>query len=128
MHCQLTVEQRALRGEIRSYFVRLITPDLKEALRLHAATPLYKKIIRQIGKDGYLAVGWPIEHGGRGYGPIEQMIFVQEALRAGAPIPFVTLSTLGPTLMGTWFRRAKKKTSPRHRRWHYSFCDRLHRA
>lgn len=99
MYCQLTEEQRALRDEIRSYFARLISPDLKEELRVHAATPTYKKVIRQIGQDGYLAVGWPKEYGGRGYGSVEQMIFVQEALRAGAPIPFVTLSTLGPTLM-----------------------------
>jgi len=99
MHCQFTPAQKALRDEIRGYFARLITPDLKEALRVHAATPVYKQVIRQIGQDGYLAVGWPREHGGRGYGPMEQLIFVQEALRAGAPIPFVTLSTLGPTLM-----------------------------
>lgn len=99
MFCQLTEDQRALRDEIRTYFKRLITPPLKEELRGHAATPLYKEVIRQVGKDGFLAVGWPVEYGGRGFGPVEQMIFVQEALRAGAPIPFITLSTLGPTLM-----------------------------
>ena len=112
MYCQLTSEQRALRDELRAYFARLITPALKDTLREHAATPAYKEVIRQIGKDGYLAVGWPVEHGGRGYGPIEQMIFVQEALRAGAPIPFVTLSTLGPTLMLHGSEAQKKKLLP----------------
>lgn len=112
MHCQLTTQQRALRDELRAYFARLITPALKDTLREHAATPAYKEVIRQIGKDGYLAVGWPVEHGGRGYGPIEQMIFVQEALRAGAPIPFVTLSTLGPTLMLHGSEMQKKKLLP----------------
>ena len=112
MYCQLTSEQYALRDELRAYFARLITPSLKEVLREHAATPAYKEVIRQIGKDGYLAVGWPVEHGGRGYGAIEQMIFVQEALRAGAPIPFVTLSTLGPTLMLHGSEMQKKKLLP----------------
>ena len=112
MYCQLTAEQRALREELRAYFSKLITPPLKEALRVHAATKEYKDVIRQIGKDGYLAVGWPVEHGGRGYGAIEQMIFVQEALRAGAPIPFVTLSTLGPTLMLHGSEMQKKKLLP----------------
>ena len=112
MYCQLTSEQRALRDELRAYFARLITPALKDTLREHAATPAYKEVIRQIGKDGFLAVGWPIEHGGRGYGAIEQMIFVQEALRAGAPIPFVTLSTLGPTLMLHGSEMQKKKLLP----------------
>ena len=101
-----------MRDELRAYFARLITPALKDTLREHAATPAYKEVIRQIGKDGYLAVGWPVEHGGRGYGPIEQMIFVQEALRAGAPIPFVTLSTLGPTLMLHGSEMQKKKLLP----------------
>lgn len=112
MDCRLTPEQSALREEIRGYFARLITPQLKEELRAHAATPLYKQVIRQVGKDGYLAVGWPKEWGGRGYGPIEQLIFVQEALRAGAPIPFVTLSTLGPTLMAHGSQAQKERLLP----------------
>ncbi len=112
MHCQLTDQQRALRDEIRGYFARIITPTLKEELRVHAATPVYKQVIAQVGKDGYLAVGWPAEYGGRGFGPIEQLIFVQEALRAGAPIPFVTLSTLGPTLMAHGSEAQKAKLLP----------------
>lgn len=112
MHCQFTEAQQALRDEIRGYFARIITPELKEALRVHAATPVYKQVIRQIGRDGYLAVGWPKEYGGRGYGPMEQLIFVQEALRAGAPIPFVTLSTLGPTLMVHGSQAQKERLLP----------------
>ena len=112
MDCQLSEQQRALRDEIRGYFARLITPQLKEELRVHAATPAYKQVIRQVGKDGYLAVGWPKEWGGRGYGPIEQLIFVREALRAGAPIPFVTLSTLGPTLMVHGSQAQKERLLP----------------
>ena len=112
MHCQLTADQIALRDQIRAYFAGLITAPLKEELRVHAATPVYKQVIRQIGKDGYLAVGWPVEYGGRGYGPVEQMIFVQEALRAGAPIPFVTLSTLGPTLMAHGSAAQKARLLP----------------
>lgn len=99
MHCALTPAQVALRKEIRSYYEQLLTPELKELLRVHAATPTYKEVIAQMGRDGWLAVGWPKEYGGRGYGPVEQLIFVQETLRAGAPLPFVTLSTVGPALM-----------------------------
>lgn len=112
MRLQFTDRQQALRDELRGYFGRLITPDLKEALRVHAATPVYKQVIRQIGRDGYLAVGWPVDYGGRGYGAVEQLIFVQEALRAGAPIPFVTLSTLGPTLMAHGSQAQKERFLP----------------
>lgn len=109
MHVALTPEQSALREEIAAYFRRLVTPELAEALREHGATPTYKEVIRRMGRDGTLAVGWPKEHGGRGLGPVEQLIFVREALRAGAPIPFVTLSTVGPTLMahGTAEQKAR---------------------
>ena len=58
----------------------------------------YREIVRQMGKDGWLGVGWPKEYGGQGCGPIEQLIFLEEAGRAGAPIPMVTLNTVGPTL------------------------------
>src|SRR5271168_3223859 len=80
MFIDLTPEQHALRDEIRDYLGRLITPELKEALREHAATPVYKQVIRQMGRDGFLAIGWPTEHGGRGFGSVEQFIFVREVL------------------------------------------------
>src|SRR5690606_37857956 len=57
------------------------------------------RLVRQMGQDGWLAVGWPKEHGGQGYGPTEQLIFFEEANIAGAPLPFVTISTVGPALM-----------------------------
>ena len=40
-----------------------------------------------MGADGKLGVGWPIEYGGLGFGPIEQSIFVNEAARADVPSP-----------------------------------------
>jgi alkylation response protein AidB-like acyl-CoA dehydrogenase len=51
-----------------------------------------------MGRDGWLGVGWPREYGGRGLGPVEQQIFVNEAARADVPLPAVTLQTVGPTL------------------------------
>jgi alkylation response protein AidB-like acyl-CoA dehydrogenase len=60
---------------------------------------LYRDTIRKIGRDGWLALGWPKEHGGQGYAATEQLIFFEEANIAGAPLPFVTISTVGPALM-----------------------------
>ena len=112
MRVAMTDEQRRLQAEFAAYFQRLITPPLKEALREHGATPVYKEVIRQMGKDGFLAVGWPKEYGGGGYGPVEQLIFVREALRAGAPLPFVTLSTVGPALMAHGSPEQKARLLP----------------
>ena len=33
MHVDYTVEQKAVRSEIRSYFDRLMTPELREGMR-----------------------------------------------------------------------------------------------
>ena len=49
-----------------------------------------------MGADGWLGVGWPKEYGGqRTSAPVEQLIFFEELRRAEAPLPFVTLNTVG---------------------------------
>ena len=109
MYVDLTPEQHALRLKVRDYFQNLMTPQLREQLRGKEGGELYRDTIRQMGRDGWLAVGWPKEHGGQGYGPTEQFIFFEEANIAGAPLPFVTISTVGPALMahGTELQKAK---------------------
>ncbi len=99
MFVDLTPEQHALRHKVRDYFQALMTPQLREQLRGQEGGELYRQTIRQMGRDGWLAVGWPKEHGGQGYAATEQLIFFEEANIAGAPLPFVTISTVGPALM-----------------------------
>ena len=66
---------------------------------MEAGGAAYRDVVRQMGKDGWLGVGWPTEYGGQGRTPLEQLIFYDEAQRAGVPMPLVTLNTVGPTLM-----------------------------
>ncbi|MDG2304007.1 MAG: acyl-CoA dehydrogenase family protein [Candidatus Binatia bacterium] len=99
MYVDFTPDQKELRGRIREYFAGLMTDSTRERLSQSVGGPFYKEIIRQIGKDGWLGVGWPQEWGGQGFTGIEQLIFLDEARRAGAPLPFVTLNTVGPSIM-----------------------------
>ena len=100
MRIDLTPEQQAFKDELRDYFSRLIAPDLIEEIRgSEGGGPVYTRILKQMGRDGLLGVGWPTEYGGQGRGPIEQFIFSDEVQRAGFPLPFLTLNTVGPTLM-----------------------------
>lgn len=99
MYVDLTPAQRKLRLEVRDYFKGLMNDDLRRELRGEEGGPTSHRLVRQMGKDGWLAVGWPKEFGGQGYGPTEQLIFFEEANIAGAPLPFVTISTVGPSLM-----------------------------
>ncbi len=98
MYIDLTDAQRKLQAELREYFAGLMTAQQREVLMTQRHGPVYREIIRQMGRDGWLGVGWPVEFGGRGFGQIEQQIFVNEAARADVPLPAVTLQTVGPTL------------------------------
>jgi alkylation response protein AidB-like acyl-CoA dehydrogenase len=99
MFLDLTDSQRALQAELRSYFATLISPAEREEMLTQRQGPVYREVVRRMGRDGWLGVGWPAEFGGRGLGPIEQQIFVNEAALADVPLPSVTLQTVGPTLM-----------------------------
>ncbi|MFJ3909908.1 alkylation response protein AidB-like acyl-CoA dehydrogenase [Streptomyces sp. 2132.2] len=93
MHLAPTEGQLRLRAELREYFQDLLPDGPPEDPAAQRA------LLRRIGADGLLGLGWPVEYGGQGRGPDEQFVFFDEAYRAGAPVSMVTLNTVGPTLM-----------------------------
>jgi len=113
MYIDLTPDQKALRATLREYFERLMTPERRAALRGMEGGETYREVIREIGRDGWLGVGWPKEYGGGGLTMIEQLIFLEEQRRAGAPFPFVTVSTVGPALMALGTEEQKREYLPR---------------
>jgi alkylation response protein AidB-like acyl-CoA dehydrogenase len=112
MFVDYTDSQKALRRELRDYFTQLIKPEYREALRSAEGGDLYKDLIRQQGKDGMLALGWPEKYGGRGLSESEQLIRYEEALLAGAPTPFVTLNTVGPAIIDHGTEEQKQRFLP----------------
>ncbi|SFR04996.1 hypothetical protein SAMN04488564_102664 [Lentzea waywayandensis] len=98
MFIDLTAEQLKLRDELREYFATVMSDAEREAMLTERHGVTYRELVRRLGRDGRLGVGWPKEYGGLGFGPIEQQIFVNEAARADVPLPYVTLQTVGPTL------------------------------
>jgi alkylation response protein AidB-like acyl-CoA dehydrogenase len=102
MHVGYTPGQERLREELRAYFAALMTPDLRAALTddegEYGDGSAYRAVVRQLGRDGWLALGWPVEHGGGGRSALEQLIFAEEAAMAGVPVPFLTIYTVGPTI------------------------------
>lgn len=111
MRIALTEEQEQLRSELRAYFAELVTPEIRAGLSQATGAhfdeqggefgdaSVYKSVIRQIGEDGWLGIGWPTEYGGQDRSMMEQLIFTDEAAIAGVPIPYLTLNTVGPTIM-----------------------------
>jgi 3-oxo-4-pregnene-20-carboxyl-CoA dehydrogenase beta subunit len=113
MFIDLTDSQLKLRDELRAYFATLISPAEREAMLTQRHGTVYRDVVRRMGRDGWLGVGWPVEYGGHGLGQIEQQIFVTEAALADVPLPAVTLQTVGPTLMAHGSQEQKDFFLPR---------------
>jgi alkylation response protein AidB-like acyl-CoA dehydrogenase len=123
MHVGYGEEQEALRRELRAYYSRLLTPEIEEELaRGHGVGPAMRKVVRQMGEDGWLGIGWPEEYGGQGRSAIEQFIFFDESMRAGAPVPMLTINTVGPTIMNFGTDEQKERFLPRILAGEIHFC------
>jgi alkylation response protein AidB-like acyl-CoA dehydrogenase len=107
MFIDLTADQAELRDTLRRYFAGLLSPAERFALLTERHGAVYRDVVRRMGRDGWLGVGWPTVYGGRGFGQVEQQIFANEAARADIPLPAVTLQTVGPVLQthGTPWQR-----------------------
>ncbi|MFF5485169.1 acyl-CoA dehydrogenase family protein [Streptomyces virginiae] len=107
MHLAPTEGQLRLRAELRAYFKDLLPNGLPDD------PARQRELLRRIGADGLLGLGWPVEYGGQGRGADEQFVFFDEAYRAGAPVSMVTLNTVGPTLMKYGTQEQKDYFLPR---------------
>ena len=103
MRIGYTPEQEELRRELRAYFSKLMTPERVEALNSSEGEmgrgTVYRDTVAQMGKDGWLTLSWPEEFGGQARPPMDGLIFTDEAAIAGAPVPFLTINSVAPTIM-----------------------------
>jgi alkylation response protein AidB-like acyl-CoA dehydrogenase len=114
MHLAYTPEQEALQRELRTYFAGLMTPEVEaECAAGETGGPACLEAVRTMGRDGWLGIGWPTEYGGQGRTDVEQFIFFNEAWRAGAPIPFLSINTVGRTIMEYGTEEQKQFFLPR---------------
>lgn len=123
MRLAYTDEQEQLRKELRAYYRDLLDPDTREALKgNHGVGPEMRRVVRQMGADGWLGIGWPTEYGGQGRGPVEQFIFFDESMRAGAPVPMLTINSVAPTIMNFGSQEQKDRFLPAILRGEIHFC------
>jgi alkylation response protein AidB-like acyl-CoA dehydrogenase len=123
MYIAYTPEQEALRRELRSYYAELLTPEIREELHRGMGTgPTMRAMVRRMGADGWLGIGWPKEYGGQGRGTIEQFIFFDESMRCGAPVPMLTINTVAPSLMRFGSDEQKRFFLPRILEGAIHFC------
>jgi alkylation response protein AidB-like acyl-CoA dehydrogenase len=116
MRIGFTAEQQRLRSGLREYFADLMTAERRAALLTgggeYGDGVAYREITRTLGKDGWLAIGWPEEHGGQNRPMLDQLIFTDEAAVAGVPVPFLTVNTVGPAIMAGGTAEQKAQLLP----------------
>jgi 3-oxocholest-4-en-26-oyl-CoA dehydrogenase alpha subunit len=123
MEIGYTKEQEELRQELRDYYRNLLTPEVEEELvNSHGVGPAVRRIVKQMASDGWLGIGWPTEYGGQGRSAIEQFIFFDESMRSGAPVPMLTINTVGPTIMQFGTKEQKDFFLPKILAGEIHFC------
>ncbi len=117
MQISYTPDQEQLRQELREYFAELMTAERRAGLTHpdgdYGDGAAYKEVVRQLGRDGWLAIGWPAEYGGQDRSVLDQLIFTDEAATAGVPVPFLTINTVGPTIMRFGTPEQKERFLPK---------------
>lgn len=123
MELAYTDEQEAMRTRLRSYYTDLLDPEtVAELATGHGIGAPMRRTWKQMCSDGWAGVGWPTSYGGQGRSAIEQFIFFDESMRAGAPVPMLTINTIGPTLMNFGTEEQKAEFLPRILAGDIHFC------
>jgi hypothetical protein len=114
MDLRYTPEEERFRAELRAWLGATVpTLPAKPPAEDWPARRAYDTAWQRLLFDaGYAGVDWPLEGGGRGASPVEQLIYVEELERAHAPyvgVNFVGLLHAGPTIAveGTDAQRAR---------------------
>lgn len=112
MDFTFTDSEIAFRDEVRAFLATSLPQDIRDThfgFQRHSWEQMFRwhKIVAE---KGWIAPYWPVEYGGAGWSPVQQYIFDEEAMIAGAPRlrPF-GLKMLGPVLInyGTDAQRAQ---------------------
>ncbi|OMC29342.1 acyl-CoA dehydrogenase [Mycobacterium sp. GA-1841] len=113
MDFDYTPEQVELRKDYRERLEAVMTPERRAAVAgLMEGGAAMTECRRALGAAGLLGVAWPTEYGGHGLTALEQYIFGEEARRVNAPLPMITLNTVGPTLIQFGTDEQKQKFLP----------------
>lgn len=110
-------EEEAFRTELRKWLAATLPglppkPDLHDWPGRRAYDTHWQRLLFDAG---YAGIDWPVEGGGRGASPVEELIFKEELERAHAPyvgVNFVGLLHAGPTLIAEGTPEQRRRYLP----------------
>jgi alkylation response protein AidB-like acyl-CoA dehydrogenase len=103
----VTVALDDFRAEVRAWLTANLTGEFAELGgaggpgREHEGFDVRHRWEKLLGSAGWIGLGWPKEHGGRGASLIEQVVFAEEYARASAParVGHIGENLVAPTLI-----------------------------
>lgn len=101
MDLRFTPEENAFRQEVRSFFKENLPQDLHSRLvnGQHASKQDLVDWTRKLNQKGWAVAHWPEAHGGTGWDPVRQYIFLEELQGFPAPAPLAFgVNMVGPVI------------------------------
>ncbi len=102
MDLNYTAEELAFRAEARAFIRERLPQEISRKVLEHKRLGKddYVRWQRILHEQGWVAPGWPLEHGGTGWTPVQRHLFEEEAAEAGAP-PVIAfgVSMVGPVII-----------------------------
>jgi len=110
-------QEQAFRAEVRTWLASNVPKPFEGAeLQDNARYVDYlRRWQRTLAEGGWLGITWPKEHGGRGLGPVEQAIAMEEMARARVPMTlgFIGIELIAPTIATLGTEAQKRRHLPK---------------
>ena len=101
MDLRYTDEELAFREEVRAFFRDTLPADIREKMvdAEHVGKDDFVRWTRILNEKGWAVPHWPVEHGGTGWGPMKQYIYLEESQKYPAPQPLAFgVNMVGPVI------------------------------
>lgn len=116
MDITFTPQEQAFRTEVREFLKHALPSAVSDKVKAgqHLSKADHEAWHAALAERGWLAIHWPVQYGGTGWGPVERYIFDEEANAAGAPqiIPF-GVSMVAPVIIKFGTEEQKQRYLPR---------------
>jgi alkylation response protein AidB-like acyl-CoA dehydrogenase len=117
---RLPPDVEAFRDQLRAWLADHLTDEVRDAARRRGrddddALAILRSWDRTMAEAGWAAISWPVEYGGRGASALEQLVFTEETIAAGAPTPVnvIGINNIAPAIMEYGTERQKRELLPR---------------
>ena len=117
---RLPPDVQAFRDQLRAWLAGNLTDDVRDAARRRGrdddgALAVLRAWDRRMADAGWAAISWPVDYGGRGATALEQLVFTEETIAAGAPTPVnvIGINNIAPAIMEYGTKQQKRELLPR---------------